>query len=83
MFRERLSETGAIQKLFDAFDRQLRDNGYLARGGQLVAATLVEAPRQRNVAGEKAAITSGTRPGRFGPTSRPRPGRKRWRPAGR
>ena len=59
MFRERLTEAGAIRTLFDAFDRQLRDCGYLAMGGQLVDATLVQAPRQHNTAEEKAAIRDG------------------------
>lgn len=67
MFRERLSEAGAIQTLFDAFDRQLRDNGYLAMGGQLVDATLVQAPRQRNTAEEKAAIKAGKPAGEIWP----------------
>jgi transposase len=67
MFRERLTEAGAIQTLFDAFDRQLRDNGYLAMGGQLVDATLVQAPRQRNTAEEKAAIKAGQPAGEIWP----------------
>jgi len=67
MFRERLTEAGAIQTLFDAFDRQLRDNGYLAMGGPLVDATLVQAPRQRNTAEEKAAIKAGQPAGEIWP----------------
>lgn len=58
-FRERLTKTGAIRRLFLDFDRQLRDAGYLAMGGQIVDATLVSAPRQRNTADEKAAIKAG------------------------
>jgi IS5 family transposase len=59
MFRERLTEANAIKMLFDAFDRQLRDSGYPAMGGQLMDATLVHAPRQRNTAEEKGAIKAG------------------------
>jgi IS5 family transposase len=58
-FWERLTEAGAIRCLFDEFDRQLRGAGYLAMGGQIVDATLVAAPRQRNTAAEKAAIKAG------------------------
>ena len=67
MFRERLSEADAIQRLFDAFDRQLRDSGYLAMGGQLVDATLVQAPRQRNTVEEKGAINAGKSAGEIWP----------------
>lgn len=48
LFREKLTEAGAIRALFDEFDRQLRSAGYLAMGGQIVDSTLVSAPRQRN-----------------------------------
>ena len=45
--------------LFDAFDHRLRSNGYLAMGGQIVDATLVAAPKQRNTQDEKDAIKAG------------------------
>jgi transposase, IS5 family len=56
LFRERLTEAKAITVLFDAFDNRLRSNGYLAMGGQIVDATLVAAPKQRNTQEEKDAI---------------------------
>lgn len=59
LFRERLTEAGAIRRLFEAFDRQLRQAGYLAMGGQIVDASLVSAPKQRNTQDEKAAIKAG------------------------
>ena len=59
LFREKLTEAGALQVLFDAFDHRLRTNGYLAMGGQIVDATLVAAPKQRNTDAEKAAIKAG------------------------
>lgn len=55
-FRERLTACGAIRALFDEFDRQLKGSGYIPMGGQIVDATLVSAPRQRNTEAEKAAI---------------------------
>ena len=59
LFREKLTRAGAIDTLFAAFDRQLRERGYLPMGGQIVDATLVAAPKQRNTAAEKDAIKAG------------------------
>ena len=59
LFRERLTDAGALDALFADFDRQLRTRGYLPMGGQIVDATLVAAPKQRNTAAEKAAIKEG------------------------
>ncbi len=59
MFRERLTEAKAMTGLFDAFDQQLRKGGYIAMGGQIVDATLVAAPKQRNTKEEKDAIKAG------------------------
>ena len=41
------------------FDATLRAAGYLAMGGQIVDATIVAAPKQRNTEDEKAAIKAG------------------------
>lgn len=54
LFRKKLTRAGAIDALFVAFDRQLRERGYLPTGGQIVNATLVAAPEQRNTAAEQA-----------------------------
>jgi IS5 family transposase len=59
LFREHLTKARAVDNLFARFDRHLRKNGYLAMGGQIVDATIVAAPRQRNTDGEKAAIKQG------------------------
>lgn len=59
LFREKLTEASALDTLFADFDRQLRERGYIAMGGQIVDATLVAAPRQRNSAPEKDAIKAG------------------------
>ena len=58
-FREKLTNAGTLRVLFDAFDHRLRTNGYLAMGGQIVDATLVAAPKQRNTREEKDAIKAG------------------------
>lgn len=58
-FRERLTNAGALETLFADFDRQLKAQGYLPMGGQIVDATLVAAPKQRNNEAEKAAVKEG------------------------
>jgi len=62
LFREHLAQAGAVETLFAQFDRHLTRAGYLAMGGQIVDATIVAAPKQRNTDGEKAAIKEGKIP---------------------
>ena len=47
------------------FDAALTDRGYLAMGGQIIDATVVPAPKQRNSDEEKAAIKQGKVPERW------------------
>ena len=47
-FRERLRKAGVIEELFEMFEGYLRSQGLQARGGQIIDATLVPVPRQRN-----------------------------------
>jgi IS5 family transposase len=61
-FREALTRAGAIERLFAFFDQQLRAAGYLAMSGQLVDASIVAAPKQRNTKAEKQAIQEGRIP---------------------
>jgi IS5 family transposase len=61
-FRETLTKAGAIERLFAQFDRELRTQGYIAMSGQLVDASLVAAPKQRNTQAEKQAIKEGRVP---------------------
>ena len=65
LFRERLVQAKAIDKLFARFDAALTDKGYLAMGGQIIDATVVPAPKQRNTEEEKAAIKEGRIPDRW------------------
>ena len=59
LFREKLTKAGAIQPLFDRFDTALRASGYIAMSGQIVDASLIAVPRQRNTREEKQAIKEG------------------------
>ena len=61
-FREALKRAGAVERLFALFDATLRDAGYLAMGGQIVDATIIAAPKQRNTEAERAAIKAGQIP---------------------
>ena len=56
LFREKLTTAGAIKRLFEQFDAMLRQAGCIAMSGQIVDASLVAAPRQRNTDDEKKAI---------------------------
>src|SRR3954453_16645868 len=62
LFREQLTRAGAIAGLFATFDGALRAQGYLAMSGQIVDASIVAAPRQRNTDAEKQAIKEGRIP---------------------
>lgn len=58
-FRNRLTETGTLKRVMKAFDWQLHKKGYIPMSGQIVDASLVPAPKQRNTEGEKQAIKEG------------------------
>jgi transposase, IS5 family len=62
LFREKLTKASAIKTLFERFDATLRQAGYIAMSGQIVDASLIAAPRQRNSEGEKKAIKQGRIP---------------------
>jgi len=62
LFREHLTQAGAVENLFARFDKHLSKAGYLAMGGQIVDATVVAAPKQRNTDDEKADIKAGKIP---------------------
>ena len=62
LYRERLTKAGAIQPLFERFDAMLRAAGFIAMSGQIVDASLVAAPKQRNTKAEKDGIKAGRIP---------------------
>ena len=47
------------EKLFARFDAFLNEHGFEARKGQIVDATIVSCPKQRNSRDENEAIKSG------------------------
>ena len=60
--RAQIDGQPAIQVLFSAYEAALRQAGYLAMGGQIVDATVVAAPKQRNTEAEKAELKAGRVP---------------------
>jgi IS5 family transposase len=62
LFRETLIEAGAVEKLFDRFDGYLAEKGLCANGGQIIDASIIPVPKQRNDRDENAAIKEGKTP---------------------
>jgi IS5 family transposase len=59
LFCNKLTETGTLKRVMKAFDWQLHKKGYIPMAGQIVDASLLPAPKQRNTEDEKAAIKAG------------------------
>lgn len=68
-FENRIGEAGA-KALFDGVSAQLLKKGFIARGGQIIDATLVPAPKQHTSRGEKALIDQGAMPAGWKPAKR-------------
>jgi IS5 family transposase len=62
LFREALVEAKLIDGLFSRFDQHLQAKGFIARGGQIIDATIVSAPKQRNSRVENETIKTGETP---------------------
>ncbi|MEO0801361.1 MAG: IS5 family transposase, partial [Cyanobacteria bacterium J06642_2] len=61
-FREKLMKLGLIRELFDKFDDYLILEGYEAKEGQIVDATLIPVPLQRNSRKENEKLRKGEIP---------------------
>jgi transposase, IS4 family len=62
LFREQLTEAGLAEELFRQFETVLEENGFAARKGQIIDASIVQAPKQRNSREENAQIKQGEIP---------------------
>jgi transposase, IS5 family len=62
LFRDRLAQAGLGTELFDQVQQQLLANGYLARCGQIIDASLVQAPVQRNKREEAEIVKQSAMP---------------------
>ena len=65
LFRERLIKADLMKRLFFTFEVQLEDHGFKARKGQIVDASFVDVPKQRNTKEENEQIKNGEIPKRF------------------
>src|ERR1700680_723261 len=62
LFREALAKAGLVAKLFVLFNQHLEAKGYIARGGQIVDATILSTQVQHNSRSENEAIKAGKTP---------------------
>jgi len=62
LFREQLQRQGLVESLFEQFEGYLQQSGYQAKDGQIVDATLVPVPKQRNRKEENQQIKDGQIP---------------------
>ena len=61
-FREELVAAGVVEELFRQFDSFLRQSGFEAKCGQIIDASIVSAPKQRNSRDENKQIKRGDIP---------------------
>ena len=62
LFRKKLTKASLIEKLFAQFDDFLNQSGYEAQGGQIIDATFIPVPIQRNTREENEQIKQGETP---------------------
>jgi len=62
LFRDELTKADLVKLLFDQFEKILSTNGFTAKKGQIVDATIVSAPKQRNNHDENKQIKEGNPP---------------------
>src|SRR5262249_38516856 len=65
LFREAWAQAGLTDKLLSRVGQHLEGEGYIARGGQIIDATIVSVPKQRNTKEENEAIKAGKTPERW------------------
>uniref|UniRef100_UPI0012EB1F9A IS5 family transposase n=1 Tax=Desulforegula conservatrix TaxID=153026 RepID=UPI0012EB1F9A len=62
LFREKLKDAGIIEELFSRFDNYLNKKGFTARKGQIIDASIVPVPKQRNSREENKRIKNDEKP---------------------
>jgi len=65
MYRDKLARAGVMEELFADFDGHLEKRGYKAMGGQIIDASIVSVPKQRNTRDENEKIRKGETPGEW------------------
>jgi transposase, IS5 family len=64
-FRDTLSQKGVVKKLFKRFNRFLAAEGFVARQGQIIDASIVPVPIQRNTREENESIKQDEAPAAY------------------
>ena len=62
LFRQQLMKGGLIDELFERFGQFLDEAGYRAQGGQIIDASIIPVPIQRNSKEENKQIKAGEQP---------------------
>lgn len=65
LFGETLAQAGAVERLFTQFETYLAAQGFQARAGQLIDASLIPVPIQRNTREENTPIKAGDCPAKW------------------
>ena len=71
LYREGLAQAGVVEALFKQFDGYLARQGYIARGGQILDASIVAVPRNHNTKDENTTIKAGEMPEDWADMPRP------------
>lgn len=66
LFREDLMKAGAVERLFEKFEKYLEEAGLTGSEGKIIDASFVDVPRQRNSREENEIIKAGAVPIEFG-----------------
>jgi transposase, IS5 family len=70
VFKERLIAANASETIFATVNQHLNKQGYIARGGQMIDASIVPVPRQHVMAEEKELIQEQAIPANWSPAKR-------------
>ena len=70
LYREQLARAGTAERLFARSDALLRAKGWLAMGGQIIDATVIQARRPRLTQAEKDTLKGGGMPSDWRPARR-------------
>ena len=62
LYRDAQAQAGKVEELFGLFDDHLARQGYIARGRQILDASIVPMPRNYNSRDENATIKKGEMP---------------------